>query len=87
MSSLPGGNSVGRVLRMPCNSSTREAVCSSSELIDLGSASCKFGVPSGRIADEMLRWGWFKGCVMVTMRLGVGGANPPWMPIKNGCCL
>lgn len=65
MSSLPGGYSVGMTLRMACNSSTREAVCSSFELINTGAASCNSGVPSGRTADEMVRVFSCKGCVMV----------------------
>jgi hypothetical protein len=71
-------------LRMPCNSSTREAVCLSSELINFGAAAaCNWGIPSGRMADEMVRDFAFKGCVMVWMALGVGGANPPAIPIET----
>jgi hypothetical protein len=65
MSSLPGGYSVGMTLRMPYNSSTREAVCLSSELIDFEAAACNPEVPSERTADEMVRVLVFKGCVMV----------------------
>jgi len=65
---------------MPYNSSTREAVSLSSELIDFGTASCNPGVPSGRMEDEMLRLVWFKGRMKVWMALGVGGANPPVIP-------
>lgn len=65
MSSLPWGSSVGIAMRMRCNSSTREAVWSSSELIDFGTASCNPGVPSVRVADLMRSSVLFKGCVMV----------------------
>lgn len=68
---------------MPYNSSTREAVCLSSELIDFEAAACSPGVPSGRIADEMVRAFVSKSCVMVWIALGVGGANPPVIPVKT----
>ena len=83
MSSLPGGISVGMALRMLCNSSTREVVCSSSELMDFGRAACNPGVPSVRMEDLMRSWVLFRGRSMVYMAVGVGGANPPVIPIYN----
>ena len=83
MSSLPGGDSVGMVLRMPYNSSTRATVCLSSALIFFGNSSCKFGVPCWRVEDAMEISPLFKGNVTVWMAFGVGGANPPVIPIKN----
>ena len=87
MSSLPGGDSVGMVLRMPYNSSTRATVCLSSALIFFGNSSCKFGVPCVRMEDAMEISPLFKGNVTVWMAFGVGGANPPVIPIKKGCLL
>lgn len=84
MSSLPGGDSTGIVLRIPCNSSTRDAVCSSFALIFFADAFSKLGVPSGRVADAMEISGLPAGCVMVWTTLGVGGANPPRIPIETG---
>lgn len=57
MSSLPEGTSVGMVLRMPCNSSTRETVCSSTELIDFGTASCNPPVliPSAVYVEDLTK--------------------------------
>jgi hypothetical protein len=74
---------VGMVLRMPCNSSTNKAVCSSTELIDFGIAFCnpRLLAPSVRVSDLMKSSVLFKGFVMVWMALGVGGANPPVIPI------
>lgn len=46
---------------MPYNSLTREAVCSSSELINFGATFCNSGVPSGRIEEEMVSVFVFKG--------------------------
>lgn len=70
-------------LRISYNSLTREAVCSSSELIDFEATCCNLGVPSGRSEDEMVRVFVLSGCVMVWMALGVGGAKPPVIPVKK----
>lgn len=82
MSSLPGGFSVGNFFKMSWSSSTRETVPASLELICLGTASCREGVPSGRTAEVMVSVSWFKGCVTVKTKLGVGGAKPPVIPSK-----
>lgn len=62
------------------NSLTREAVCSLTELINFGAACCSWGFPSGRVAEEIARVSLFRGCVMVKMAVGTGGAKPPVIP-------
>ena len=50
---------------------------------DLGSASCRDGVPSGRIADVMARSALSGVPVTVKIASGVGGAKPPVMPVAQ----
>ncbi len=56
--------------------------CDCSRANDLGTASCRDGEPSGRIADETKRAG-DPVAVMVWIALGVGGANPPVIPVDS----
>ena len=85
MSSLPGGNSVGIDFRMLCSSSTR-AVLSVSESVretDFGAASWSSGVPLGRRAEAMRICVCGADLVNVCIALGVGGAKPPVMPVRE----
>lgn len=81
MSSLPGGDSRGRAESMVWSSSRSGVVWSSSMVRDFGRASWRDGVPMGRIAEEIARVVWSLGRVTVIISSGVGGANPPVMPV------
>ena len=66
---------------MERSSVTSAAVWSFCAEMDLGTASCRVGVPLGRTAAVMFRRFWVGMPVMVTIWLGVGGAKPPVMPV------
>ena len=84
MSSDPGGDSVGMVLRMVYNSSRRDAVCCSLDLISFSGSSDRSEAPFVRIAEVIMRVLELSGWVIVWIALGVGGTKPPMIPVI--CC-
>ena len=79
---LPGGDSTGSDFKMECNSSTR-SFDDWSWASFFGAASWREGVPSGLTAEVMKRSGDVVLAVIVWIALGVGGANPPVIPVSH----